>query len=75
MPRRSRRALERSIALPREQKARLSELRASVELARLWQAQGRASEARERLQALYAWFTEGFHTPTCARPRAGSTTV
>ncbi|MGH6919216.1 MAG: hypothetical protein ACREJ0_16105, partial [Geminicoccaceae bacterium] len=55
--------LERSIALARKQKVRLSELRATVELARLWQSQGRHAEARERLQAIYAWFTEGFHTP------------
>jgi class 3 adenylate cyclase/tetratricopeptide (TPR) repeat protein len=53
-------ALERSIALARQQKAMLSELRATVELARLWQDQGREAEARARLQPLYAWFTEGF---------------
>jgi class 3 adenylate cyclase/predicted ATPase len=56
-------ALEGSIALAHKQKARLSELRATVELARLWQAQGRQADARARLQPLYAWFTEGFHTP------------
>ena len=26
-------------------------------------ARAAAAEARERLQAIYAWFTEGFHTP------------
>ena len=35
------RALEGSIALAKKQKARLPELRATVELARLWQGQGR----------------------------------
>ena len=58
----SRQALERSIALAHKQKARLSELRATVELARLWQGQGRSAEARARLQPLYAWFTEGLHS-------------
>ena len=56
-------ALERSIALAQTQKAKLSELRATVELARLWQSQGRSTDARARLQPIYAWFTEGFHTP------------
>ena len=63
MPRWSRQALERSIALAHKQKAKLSELRATVELARLWQSQGRSADARARLQPVYAWFTEGFHTP------------
>jgi adenylate cyclase len=54
--------LERSIALSRDQKAKVSELRATVELARLWQGQGRSAEARARLQAVYGWFTEGFNT-------------
>jgi class 3 adenylate cyclase len=53
-------ALERSIAQARQQKARLSELRATVELARLWQGQNRQADARARLQPVYAWFTEGF---------------
>jgi predicted ATPase len=55
-------ALEASIALAQKQKVRLSELRATVELARLWQSQGRAADARARLQPVYAWFTEGFHS-------------
>jgi class 3 adenylate cyclase/predicted ATPase len=54
--------LERAIALARKEKVKLSELRATVELARLWQGQGRQAEARERLQAVYAWFGEGFHS-------------
>jgi class 3 adenylate cyclase/predicted ATPase len=55
-------ALERSIALAQKQKVKLSELRATVELARLWQRQDRNAEARERLQAVYTWFGEGFHS-------------
>jgi adenylate cyclase len=55
-------ALEASIALAQKQKVRLSELRATVELARLWQSQGRQADAGARLQPVYAWFTEGFHS-------------
>ena len=55
--------LERSIALAHGQKARLSELRATVELARLWQSQGRGADARVRLEAIHGWFTEGLHSP------------
>jgi predicted ATPase len=55
-------ALEASIALAQKQKVRLSELRATVELARLWQSQGRQADARARLQPIHAWFTEGFHS-------------
>ncbi len=33
-----------------------------VSLARLWQRQGKRDEAREILQPVYDWFTEGFDT-------------
>jgi predicted ATPase len=36
--------------------------RANVVLARLWPGQGRQADARARLQPVYAWFTEGFHS-------------
>jgi predicted ATPase len=35
-------------------------LRASVSLARLWHDQGKCTEARDLLAAIYGWFTEGF---------------
>ena len=38
------------------------ELRVATGLARLWQRQGKCSEARELLQSVYEWFTEGFDT-------------
>jgi predicted ATPase len=38
------------------------EVSATVELARLWQDQGRPADARARLQPVYAWFTEAFHS-------------
>ncbi|MGC9400251.1 MAG: ATP-binding protein [Anaerolineae bacterium] len=53
----------RAIDVARAQHARLWELRATVSLARLWQAQGRAAEGRDRLATVYGWFTEGFETP------------
>ena len=41
-----------------------------MSLAKLWSAQGRAVEARERLAAVYDWFTEGFDTPDLQEARA-----
>jgi hypothetical protein len=36
------------------------QLRAETSLARLWAQAGRQKEARDRLRAVYNWFTEGF---------------
>ena len=33
-----------------------------MSLSRLWQQQGKRSEARALLAPLYGWFTEGFET-------------
>jgi predicted ATPase len=33
-----------------------------MSLARLWQRQGRRTEAYELLAPIYGWFTEGFDT-------------
>ena len=54
---------QHAIEVAQRQSARSWELRATVSLARLLQGQGRAMEARERLRAIYTWFTEGFGTP------------
>jgi predicted ATPase len=37
-------------------------LRAAMSLARLWQSQGKGTEAYELLAPVYGWFTEGFDT-------------
>jgi len=51
-----------SLEIARAQGARCWELRASCELARLWQGQNRVEEALRVLQSIYDQFTEGFDT-------------
>ena len=51
-----------SLDWAREQQAKSWELRTSTSLARLWQQQGKTTEARELLVPVYNWFTEGFDT-------------
>lgn len=55
-------SLQRAIAITREQEAKSYELRATVQLARLWRAQGKSPKARQMLADLYGWFSEGFDT-------------
>ena len=43
--------------------AKMWELRAATSLGRLWRRQGRKAEARELLQGVYGWFSEGLDTP------------
>jgi class 3 adenylate cyclase/tetratricopeptide (TPR) repeat protein len=57
------RCLEKALAVARHQGARLFELAAAAELARLWQRQGKREAALELLGSIYAWFTEGFEHP------------
>jgi hypothetical protein len=54
--------LERSLKTASEQQARFSELRAATELGRHRLTQGRRAEAREALEPVYKWFTEGHAT-------------
>jgi len=56
-------AFSRALATARHQEAKSLELRAATSLARLWQARGKAAEARDLLAPIYDWFTEGFDTP------------
>jgi DNA-binding winged helix-turn-helix (wHTH) protein/tetratricopeptide (TPR) repeat protein len=53
---------QRALAGARRQQARWWELRAAVSLARLWQQQGKRTEAHALLAPIYGWFTEGFDT-------------
>jgi predicted ATPase len=54
--------LQRALDVARRQAARSLELRAAMNLARLWQQQGKQDEARALLAPIYKWFTEGFDT-------------
>jgi tetratricopeptide (TPR) repeat protein len=56
------RSFHDAISLSQRQNAKFFELRATLELARLWRDQGRREEARELLAPVYSWFTEGFDT-------------
>jgi hypothetical protein len=53
----------KALSTAAEQGAKLWELRAAGNLARLRRGQGRHSEARDLLAPVYGWFTEGFDTP------------
>ena len=62
--------LRRALAIAQEQTALSWELRATMSLARLWQRQGRNSEAYELLAAAHAKFTEGFGTSDLLQARS-----
>jgi class 3 adenylate cyclase/tetratricopeptide (TPR) repeat protein len=53
----------RALTVARRQNAKFWELRAALDLARLWREQGKRTEARELLAPIYGWFTEGLDTP------------
>jgi len=59
-----------ALSIAREQEAKLWELRAAVNLARLLNDQGQHVEARELLAPVYGWFTEGFETPDLKEAKA-----
>jgi len=54
---------QRAIQLARAQGARMWELRATMNLARLLDEQGKRVQACATLANMYGWFTEGFDTP------------
>ena len=51
-----------ALTVARKPHAKLSEVRVSTGLARLWRDQGKRDEARDLLAPVYGWFTEGFDT-------------
>jgi predicted ATPase len=61
-PARAEDSFRTALAIAGEQSTRGYELRAATSLARLWQEQGRRTEARDLLAPVYGWFTEGFGT-------------
>jgi predicted ATPase len=51
-----------AITLDQKMSAKLWELRATMNLARLLASQGHRDEARTMLAEIYGWFSEGFDT-------------
>ena len=52
-----------ALDIARRQNAKSWELRAAISLSRLWLQQGQRDTARQLLEPIYNWFTEGFDTP------------
>jgi tetratricopeptide (TPR) repeat protein len=52
----------RSLAVSRQQGARMFELHAATSLARVWKEQGRRREGHDLLAPVCSWFTEGLDT-------------
>ena len=59
-----------ALAVARHQSAKFWELRAGLELGRLWRDQGKCIEARELLTPIYDSFTEGFDAPVLRDAKA-----
>ena len=62
--------LLQALDIARRQQAKSWELRAAMSLARLWQQQGKRTEAYELLAPVYGWFTEGFDTADLQEAKA-----
>jgi predicted ATPase len=63
-------SFQQAIESARSQQARMLELRATLELCRLWQQQGQGETAHRMLSDIYTWFSEGFDTPDLKQARA-----
>ena len=61
---------QQALAIARRQQARSWELRAAMSLSRLWQQQGKRTEAYELQAPIYGWFTEGFDTADLQEAKA-----
>ena len=64
------RQFKRAIEVARRQQALSWELRAGIDLAKLWHRDGRTSEARHLLLPIYGQFSEGFETVDLRSARA-----
>ncbi|MBI3798619.1 MAG: AAA family ATPase [Deltaproteobacteria bacterium] len=60
----------RAIDIAQRQQAKSLELRAVMSLSRLWQQQGKKTEARQMLAEIYGWFTEGFEAKDLQEAKA-----
>jgi predicted ATPase len=60
----------KAIKISRKQQVRSLELRATMNLARLWQSQGKTQQAHKKLSKVYHWFTEGFETKDLQEAKA-----
>ncbi|MGE4095847.1 MAG: adenylate/guanylate cyclase domain-containing protein [Candidatus Binatia bacterium] len=60
----------KAIEIAQKQQAKSWELRAATSLARLWQLQGKTTEALDLLAPVYNWFTEGFDTKDLQEAKA-----
>ena len=61
--------LHQALEIARHQEAKSLELRAAMSLVRLWQQQGKRTEAYKLLAPIYGWFTEDLTPPTYRRRR------
>jgi predicted ATPase len=61
--------LQSSLAIAREQGAKLWELRTATDMAKLLYDLGDPAGARTLLAPVYGWFTEGLGTPDLTRSR------
>jgi predicted ATPase len=60
----------KAIEIARRQQAKSLELRAATSLARVWQQQGKSTEAHRMLSEIYNWYTEGFDTKDLQEAKA-----
>jgi predicted ATPase len=63
-------SFKQAIDIAKRQQAKSWELRAAMSLARLWQQQGKRSDAHDLLAPVYGWFTEGFDTADLKEAKA-----
>jgi predicted ATPase len=61
-PAKSETCFHNALEIARRQHAKSLELRTAMSLARLWQRQGKEGDARQLLNDVFVWFTEGFDT-------------
>lgn len=56
------RQYRKAIEVANQLSAKSLELRAVISLSRMWQKRGKREQARQMLEEIYGWFTEGFDT-------------